>query len=64
MSMVNLIIILILLLLLIIIIIIIIIVFIKKTDKNCQIIYAAIPEDGWVREKEDGKVEKYLVREV
>ena len=66
MSMVNLIIILILLLLLIIIIIIIIIiiVFIKKTDKNCQIIYVAIPEDGWVREKEDGKVEKYLVREV
>ena len=66
--MVNLIIILILLLLLlliiIIIIIIIIIVFIKKTDKNCQIIYVAIPEDGWVREKEDGKVEKYLVREV
>ena len=39
--MVNLIIILILLLL-IIIIIIIIIVFIKKTDKNCQIIYVAI----------------------
>ena len=64
MSMVNLIIILILLLLLLIIIIIIIIVFIKKTDKNCQIIYVAIPEDGWVREKEDGKVEKYLVREV
>ena len=68
MSTVNLIIILILLLLLllllIIIIIIIIIVFIKKTDKNCQIIYVAIPEDGWVREKEDGKVEKYLVREV
>ena len=65
MSMVNLIIILILLLLLLLlIIIIIIIVFIKKTDKNCQIIYVAIPEDGWVREKEDGKVEKYLVREV
>ena len=63
MSMVNLIIILILLLLLL-LIIIIIIVFIKKTDKNCQIIYVAIPEDGWVREKEDGKVEKYLVREV
>ena len=65
MSMVNLIIILILLLLLLLLlIIIIIIVFIKKTDKNCQIIYVAIPEDGWVREKEDGKVEKYLVREV
>ena len=63
MSMVNFIIILILLLLLL-LIIIIIIVFIKKTDKNCQIIYVAIPEDGWVREKEDGKVEKYLVREV
>ena len=63
MSMVNLIIILILLLLLL-IITIIIIVFIKKTDKNCQIIYVAIPEDGWVREKEHGKVEKYLVREV
>ena len=26
--------------------IIIIIVFIKKTDKNCEIIYVAIPEDG------------------
>ena len=64
MSMVNLIIILILLLLLLLLIIIIIIVFIKKTDKNCQIIYVAIPEDRWVREKEDGKVEKYLVREV
>ena len=64
MSMVNLIIILILLLLLLLLLIIIIIVFIKKTDKNCQIIYVAIPEDGWVREKEDGKVEKYLVREV
>ena len=63
MSMVNLIIILILLLLLL-LLLIIIIVFIKKTDKNCQIIYVAIPEDGWVREKEDGKVEKYLVREV
>ena len=63
MSMVNLIIILILLLLLL-LLIIIIIVFTKKTDKNCQIIYVAIPEDGWVREKEDGKVEKYLVREV
>ena len=38
MSIVNL----IILLLLLIIIIIIIIVFIKKTDKNCQIIYVAI----------------------
>ena len=61
MSIVNLI---LLLLLLLLLLIIIIIVFIKKTDKNCQIIYVAIPEDGWVREKEDGKVEKYLVREV
>ena len=66
MSVVNLIILLLLLLLLLLILLllIIIIVFIKKTDKNCQIIYVAIPEDGWVREKEDGKVEKYLVREV
>ena len=40
MSVVNLIILLLLLLLLL--IIIIIIVFIKKTDKNCQIIYVAI----------------------
>ena len=59
MSIVNLI-----LLLLLLLLIIIIIVFVKKTNKNCQIIYKAIPEDGWVREKEDEKVEKYLVREV
>ena len=50
--------------LILLLLLIIIIVFVKKTNKNCQIIYKAIPEDGWVREKEDEKVEKYLVREV
>ena len=62
MSIVNLI---ILLLLLLLLLLIIIIVFIKKTDKELSnYICGNIPEDGWVREKEDEKVEKYLVREV
>ena len=41
-------------------------VIIDKRDKGCQIIDAAIPENGRVREKEDEKVEKYqdLAREV
>ena len=39
---------------------------IDKSEKNCQIIDVAIPEDGRVRAKEDEKVEKYqdLAREV
>ena len=39
---------------------------IDKSEKNCQIIDVAIPEDGRVRAKEDEKVEKYqdLSREV
>ena len=39
---------------------------VNKRDKRCQIIDVAIPENGRVREKEDGKVEKYqdLAREV
>ena len=32
---------------------------IDKSEKNCQIIDVAIPEDGRVRAKEDEKVEKY-----
>ena len=38
---------------------------IDKSEKNCQIINVAIPEDGRVRAKDD-KVEKYqdLAREV
>lgn len=37
-----------------------------KSEKNCQIIDVAIPEDGRVRAKDDEKVEKYqdLAREV
>ena len=39
---------------------------IDKSEKNCQIIDVAIPEDGRVAAKEDEKVEKYqdLGREV
>ena len=39
---------------------------IDKSEKNCQIIDVAIPEDGRVRAKEDEKVEKYqdLARKV
>ena len=39
---------------------------IDKSEKNCQIIDVAIPEDRRVRAKEDEKVEKYqdLAREV
>ena len=39
---------------------------INKRDKSCQIIDVAFPEDGWVSENEDKKVEKYqdLAREV
>ena len=39
---------------------------IDKSDRSCQIIDVAIPEDGRVREKEDEKIEKYqdLAREV
>ena len=39
---------------------------IDKSEKNCQIIDVAIPEDGRVRAKEGEKVEQYqdLVREV
>ena len=39
---------------------------IDKSEKNCQIIDVAIPEDGRVAAKEDEKVEKYqdLAREV
>ena len=39
---------------------------IDKSEKNCQNIDVAIPEDGRVRAKEDEKVEKYqdLAREV
>ena len=38
----------------------------RLCNENCQIIDAAIPEDGRVREKEDEKIEKYqvLAREV
>ena len=32
---------------------------IDKSDRSCQIIDVAIPEDGRVREKEDEKIEKY-----
>ena len=55
MSIVNLI-----LLLLLLLLIIIIIVFVKKTNKNCQIIYKAIPEDGWVRERKMKKLRSIL----
>ena len=39
---------------------------IEKSEKNCQIIDVAIPEDRRVRAKEDKKIEKYqdLAREV
>ena len=39
---------------------------IDKSDRSCQIIDVAIPEDGRVREKEDEKIEKFqdLAREV
>ena len=39
---------------------------IDKSEKNCQIIDMAIPEDGRVKAKEDEKLEKYqdLAREV
>ena len=39
---------------------------IDKSENNCQIIDVAIPEDGRVRAKEDGKVQKYqdLAREI
>ena len=39
---------------------------IDKSEKNCQIIEVAIPEDGRVRAKEDEKVVKYqdFAREV
>ena len=37
-----------------------------KTEKHCQIIEVAIPEDSGVKEKEVNKVEKYqnLAREL